>query len=79
MAKILEMAGRETTIKRLLRKRNTHEYYKEDGWTDDPGEAKCFLDVVEVAETCVRRRLDNVELTLRIEAKGCDFFCTPFR
>jgi hypothetical protein len=63
----------------LLRRQNTHEYFKEDGWTSDPAEAKCFLDVVEIAETCARCGLDNVEVTLRVHARASDFFCTPVR
>ncbi|HTL59960.1 MAG TPA: hypothetical protein VL361_30085 [Candidatus Limnocylindrales bacterium] len=79
MAKILDINSREMTIKRLLRRQNTHEYFKEDGWTSNPAEAKCFSDVIEVAETCARCGLDDVELTLRVDAQASDFFCTPVR
>jgi hypothetical protein len=79
MAKILEVDGSEPTVKRLLRRQNTQQYFKDDGWTDDPAEAKCFLDVVEIAETCARCGLDDVEVTLRVDAQACDFFCTSVR
>lgn len=79
MAKTLDGFVSEVKIKRLLRRQNTHEYFKEDGWTNDPAEAKCFLDVIEVAETCARCGLDDVELTLRMDARACDFFCTRVR
>lgn len=69
----------EVKIKRLLRRQNTQEYFKEDGWTDDPAQAKCFFDVIEVAETCARCGLDHVEVTLRVDTRACDFFCTPVR
>jgi hypothetical protein len=79
MAMNFEAGDTKKTIKRLLRRRNTQEYFKEDGWTPNPAEAKCFLDVVEVAETCARCGLDNVEVTLRIGSQASDFFCTAVR
>ncbi len=79
MVTTLEIYGGDRTIKRLLRRQNTQQYFKEDGWTQDPAEAKCFLDVVEVAETCARCQLDDVEVTLRVHAQASDFFCTPVR
>jgi len=79
MATVVEVAVREGTIKRLLRRQNTHEYFKEDGWTNNPDEAKSFLDVVEVAETCARCGLADVEVTLRVHSQASDFFCIPVR
>jgi len=70
-------AKRMNTIKRVLRRKSSREYYKDGGWTDDPTEAKSFNDVVEVAETCARHRLNDVELALRVDAKAADVFCTP--
>ena len=78
MAKSSEVG--EKTIKRLLRRRSTQKFFKEDaGWTDNPAEAKCFLDVVEVAETCARCDLDDVEVILRVDSQASDFFCTNVR
>ena len=69
----------QNAIKRLLRHRGTREYFKDDGWTENPDEARSFSDVVEVAEVCVRHVLSDVEIALRVETRACDVFCTPVR
>ena len=79
MAKALDCDQQQTKIKRLLRRRTTREYLKEDGWTTDREEAKCFSDVIEVAEVCARLGLKDVELTLCVEGRGAELFCTPMR
>jgi hypothetical protein len=71
--------GRGETIKRVLRRKKSREYFKDGGWTDNPKEANCFSDAVEVAETCTRYGLNDVELALRFETAECDVFCTPIR
>ena len=78
MAKVLDAPSAEQ-IKRLLRRQNTHQYFRDDGWTENPDEAKCFADVVEVAETCARWGLTSVELALRVHSQASDLFCTPVR
>jgi hypothetical protein len=78
MAKTLSTSS-ANPIKRLLRRRSTQEYFKEDGWTPNPEEAKCFYDVVDVAETCARCGLDDVELALRMDVQASDLFCTSLR
>lgn len=77
MAKTFDAEFENKSVKRLLRRRSTRQYLREGGWTENPEEARCFSDVVEVAETCARLRLHDVELTLRIECRGSDIFCTP--
>ena len=79
MAKALDCDQQQTKIKRLLRRRNTREYLKEDGWTTNREEAKCFDDVIEVAEVCVKLGLNDVEVTLCLEGLGAELFCTPMR
>ena len=66
-------------IRRLLRRRESQEYFKDGGWTPNPDEADHFGDVVELAETCVRYDLNGVELALRYRAASCDLFCTPLK
>ena len=66
-------------VRRLLRRCDTREYFKEDGWTSDPDEAKSFVDVVEVAEVCARRGLSGVELTIRMHGCTTEVFSTPIR
>jgi hypothetical protein len=62
-------------VRRLLRKKDTEQYATDDAWTNNPDDAKIFSDVVEAAEECARRGLHDVELTLRVETRSCDFFC----
>jgi hypothetical protein len=63
-------------VKRLLRKKNTEQFATENPWTNDPDDAKVFTDILEAAQECARRDLHNVEVTLRVDAHACDFFCT---
>jgi hypothetical protein len=67
------------SVKRVLRHRASKAYFKNGGWTADPQEADSFSDVVQVAETCVRYGLSDVEVALRFESAECDVFCTPIR
>ena len=66
----------DQTVKRLLRRKDTAEYFDGSGWTSDPAAAKTFCDVLEAAETCSRYKLTNVELALRVQPEACDVFCT---
>ena len=66
-------------VRRLLRRCDTREYYKEDGWTANPDEAKWFSDVVEVAEVCAQHGLSGVEMILRLEGGATEVFSTPMR
>lgn len=79
MAKAFEKINAEHKIKRLLRHRGTGEYFKDDGWTKNLGDAKSFDDVVEVAEVCARWGLIDVELMLCVSGSGAELFCTPMR
>ncbi len=71
--------GNGEAIKRVLRHKNSHEYFKDGDWTENPNEANSFSDVVEVVEICTRYGLRDVELALRFETAECDVFCTPIR
>ena len=71
--------GHRQDIKRVLRRKNSKEYFKDGGWTRNPKEASGFSDVVEAAQICIRYGLSNVELALRFESSACDVFCTPIR
>ncbi len=77
-AKTLQSA-QDQTVKRVLRHRSSREYFKNGGWTSNPEEADSFDDVVQVAQTCARYGLSDVELALRYAAAGHDLFCTPIR
>ncbi len=66
-------------IRRLLRRRDSLEYFQEGGWTSNPSQATTFGDVVEVAEVCARYGLKDVELALRFDMAAEDLFSTPIR
>ncbi len=78
-AKTLEPTLPERSIKRFLRHKASREYFKEGSWTSNPDEASSFSDVVEVAETCARYGLSDVELAVRYEFANTDVFCTSLR
>lgn len=66
-------------VHRFLRHRASRAYFKDGGWTADPAQANAFSDVLEVAETCARYGLSDVEVALRYETSSCDLFCTSLR
>lgn len=68
-----------TAIIRLLRDRESQEYWADGSWTQNPSEAKSFSDALEAAEACTSRGLSNVELAVRFESSETDVFCTPMR
>ncbi len=76
-ARITNGTRGDQNINRLLRHRGSREYFKCGGWTNNPVEADNFSDVVEVAQTCARYRLSDVELALRFGPEASDVFCTP--
>ncbi len=76
MANARKSSFQEQAVKRLLRHKDTAQYFSGDGWTEDPSQAQTFCDVVEAAATCNRFKLTNVELALRVEPGACDVFCT---
>ncbi len=78
-AKNLSRFTQERAIKRILRHRGSREYFKDGAWTNNPDEASSFTDVVEVAETCAKYGLKDVELALRYDQGACDVFCTVIR
>ncbi len=73
----LDTAKQPQAVKRLLRRNHSGEFFAEDGWTSNPEKAKTYTNVLEAAESCARHRLSQVELTLRLEVRGPDLFCTP--
>ncbi len=78
-AKTLNGVSRETTVKRFLRHRASREYFKNGSWTANPDEADSFSDVVQVAETCARFGLKDVEVALRLHPQAGDVFCVTIR
>jgi hypothetical protein len=78
-ARKVKRNGQEQAIKRVLRHKDSREYFKDGGWTSNPNEANGFSDVVEAAEACTRYGLNDVELALRFESGACDVFCTSIR
>ncbi len=66
-------------IRRLLRRKDSLEYFREGGWTTNPSQATTFEDVVQVAEVCARYGLSDVELALRYDKAAEDLFSTTIR
>ena len=66
----------QQAVRRLLRRKDTSQYFDGNGWTDDPARAQMFSDALEAASTCGRFKLTNMELALRVEPGACDVFCT---
>ena len=79
MTKEIRTSAQMRPVKRLLRRRDTQEYFKPDGWTPNPEEAQAFSDVVEVAELCAQRGLNGVEMILRVDGGATEVFCTSIR
>ncbi len=66
-------------IRRLLRRKDSREYFQEGKWTSNPSQATTFEDVVEVAEVCARYGLTDVEVALRFDQAAEDLFSTSIR
>jgi hypothetical protein len=71
--------GEDKAIRRLLRRRDSREYFQGGAWTPDPTEAQTFEDVVEAAEACARYGLRDVELALRFDQAAEDVFSVVIR
>ncbi len=78
-ARVLNAGREEKTIRRLLRRRDSREYFQDGGWTTNPEQAQTFDDVVEAAEACARYGLMDVELALRFDEGVEDLFSTMIR
>lgn len=66
-------------VARLLRRRDSTEFFKGGSWTKNPDEATRFTDALEAARTCAQHGLSNMEITLRMDAEASDLFSTPIR
>lgn len=77
MASTLNSGERQRPVQRVLRRRGSREYLKDNGWTEKPDEAITFDDALEAAEACIRLGLKDIDLVLRVPAG--DVFCTPIR
>ena len=53
------------TTTRVLRHRRSRSYFKDGAWTSNLDEANNFPTVRQIAETCVRHHLREVDLVLR--------------
>ena len=79
MQDLMIQGMRETPIQRVLRHRQSREYFKGDGWTANAEEAACFSDSLEAVKACVQHGLTDVELALRVQGGASDVFCIPIR
>ena len=67
---------KEKPIRRLIRRKDSQEYFTGNGWTNNPEEARTFADSLEAAQTCAHRGLVGVEVALRVTGGTSDLFCT---
>jgi len=79
MAKITQCPISKERVARLLRSRSTQRYFNIQGWTEDPGEATSFSDLIEAAQACNQYGLIDVELAVRLRADSCDIFTTTLQ
>lgn len=70
---------KERSIRRVLRRKHSKEYFTGDGWTSDLEKARTFRDCVEAAQTCSHCGLSGIELVLRVKGGNADLFCTELR
>ena len=61
-------------IRRMLRRRNSGEYFTGNGWTNNPDEAKVFADSVEAAQACADHRLVDMDIALRVAGAKSELF-----
>ena len=70
----------EASVRRLIRRKGTREYFNGEGWTQNPAEAKSFGDSLEAAQVCAAKGLIDVELALIVEGQQHhEMFCTAIR
>ena len=70
-----ELKG-ERAIRRLVRRRQSEDYFTGSGWTKDPDQARSFANSLEAAQTCLRHGLVDMEMVLRVVGGSSDLFCT---
>jgi len=76
MTELTKATKGERAIRRLLRRKQSQEYFTGNGWTRDPEEARSFADSLEAAQTCVQWGLGDMEMVLRVAGGSSDLFCT---
>ena len=70
---------RTKPVRRMIRRRESSEYFKARGLPRKAAEAEKFSDILEAAAACSKHGLRNVELVLRTGTDVCDIFCTGLR
>jgi hypothetical protein len=64
----------EKPIRRVIRRRNSEEYFTDNGWTNNPEEARVFADSLEAAQVCANYGLVGMEIALRITGAEAELF-----
>ncbi len=67
---------KERPIRRVLRRKQTQEYFTGRGWTREAEQALTFRDCVEAAQICAHCGFSDVEMVLRIQGGTADLYCT---
>ncbi len=71
--------GNEPPVRRLLRRKESQEYFTGNGWTSNLEEARSFQDSLEAAAICAQCGLLQVEMVLRVKGATSDLYCTEIR
>ncbi len=66
-------------IRRVLRHRDSQQYFTGSGWTRNLSEARTFTDCLDAARTCAHCGLSQVELVLRVSGGTADLYSTEIR
>ncbi len=77
MMELTEIADRP--IRRVLRRKNSEQYFTGTGWTPHFNEARTFPDSLAAAQACAHSSLSEVELVLRIQGGTTDLYRTELR
>jgi hypothetical protein len=76
MVTSIKTANGERPIRRLLRRKQSQEYFTGNGWTKNPEEARTFADSLEAAQVCVHWGMSGMEMVLRVTGGASDLFTT---
>ena len=66
-------------MRRFVRNLRTQEYFARGEWTPRASDAQHFPDAGNAIETCLKYRLQDVELVLQLNAEPQEAFDTHLR
>ncbi len=79
MCLMAAQASGTNDVIRLIRSRETGQFFAKNGWTTNPEQAAEFGDSILAIRACIEHDLTNVELVLRSPGTTHDLFSTALR